>query len=390
MEKDYDTHSLTYIGKTNFRNTNTRFGVKDADRFGHIYCIGKTGVGKSTLLKQMAQQDIEKGKGVAVIDPHGDVAEHLVKRVPEYRTSELVYFNPAQNPIAFNPLKGIHPKYHHLVTSGLISAFKKIWHESWGVRMEYILRYSLLTLLEVPDATLLDIKPLLTDELYRRDALTYVKDKHTLSFWLSEFNSFNKNFRTEAISPILNKVGVFHSSPILRTVVGQKARGLRVQQIMDNERILIINLSKGQIGEDAALLLGSILVTSMQLSALFRATVSEHKRKPFYLYIDECHSFLSLSVIDILSEARKYKLSLFMANQFLEQLDERIRKAIFGNVGTLISFRVGATDAEYLSKEFYPEFAEKDFVQLQLFRFYLKLMINGATSQGFSAKLIEL
>jgi len=382
-----DTYSLTPIGITNYRNTNLRFGIKDTDRLGHIYCIGKTGVGKSTLLQNMALSDIAKGKGLGVIDPHGDTAQRLVAQVPESRKDDLIYFNPADPaPISFNPLHGVHPNYHHLVASGLVATFKKIWADSWGPRMEYILRFSLLTLLEVPGATLLDIQPLLTDDDYRKQILAYVRDKHTLNFWLTEFNGYGKAFRNEAIAPILNKTGIFLSSVPLHNVVGQKTRGFRMQQVLDGQKIFIANLSKGVIGEDACAILGSMLITSMQLAALYRAKQEEHLRKPFFLYIDESQTFLTLSFVDMLSEARKYKLSVFMANQFLDQLHEKVRAAIFGNVGTLIAFRVGASDAELLAKEFYPVFSQEDLVHLPRYSMYLKLMIDGGTSQPFSAK----
>ena len=388
MEQGYDAHSITPIGVTNYRNTNQLFGIKDTDRLAHIFCIGKTGVGKSTLLKSMAVSDIEKGKGLCVIDPHGDVAESLIKQVPEYRKNDLIYFNPCDlaSGIAFNPLHGVHPNYHHLVASGLVSVFKKIWGDtSWGPRMEYILRFTILTLLEYPDATLLDIQPLLTDTLHRDKILAYVKNEHTIAFWQNEFLKFSPTLRAEAISPILNKTGLFLTSIPLRNVVGQKTRGFRMQQVLDGSKILICNLSKGQIGEDACTLLGSMLVTSIQLAALYRAKQPEHTRKPFFLFIDECQTFVTLSFADMLAEARKYGLGVFMANQFLDQLHEKIRAAIFGNCGTIISFRVGANDAEFLAKEFYPVFEANDLVHLPRYSMFLKLMIDGASSVPFSA-----
>jgi hypothetical protein len=387
MENDRDTNSLTPIGTTNYRSTNQRFGIKDKDRLAHIFCIGKTGVGKSTLLVNMALSDIEKGKGLAVIDPHGDVAETLRNNIPKHRTKDLIYFNPAdtEHPIAFNPLHGVHPNYHHLVASGLVSVFKKIWGDSWGPRMEYILRFSLLTLLEYPDATLLDIQPLLTDTLHRDKILGYVKNENTISFWQNEFMKYSPTLRAEAISPILNKTGLFLTSIPLRNVVGQKTRSFRMQQVLDGSKILICNFSKGLIGEDACTLLGSMLVTSIQLAALYRARQPEHTRIPFFLYIDECQTFATQSFVDMLSEARKYGLGVFMANQFLDQLHEKIRAAILGNCGTLVSFRVGATDAEILAKEFYPVFEAIDLVNLPRYSIYLKLMIDGASSMPFSA-----
>ena len=382
--EQFDT---TPIGITNYRNTNKRFGIKDKDRLQHIYVIGKSGTGKSTLLENMAISDIERGNGLCIIDPHGDIATDILSNVPKGRMQDLIYFNATEKekPIAFNPLKGIHPKYHDLVASGLVSTFKKIWSDSWGPRMEYILRFTLLTLLCVPDSTLLDIQPLLTDKDTRAKALSYVTDEHIISFWNSEFDRYTPKLRSEVISPILNKTGLFITSITLRNIVGQKTNSFRLQQVLDTSKILIVNLSKGQIGEDASSLLGAMLVNAIQLAALHRAGMAEHARKPFYLYIDECHSFVTLAFAGILAEARKYGLSLFLANQYIEQLDERVRAAIFGNVGTMIAFRVGATDAEYLAKEFYPVFTPDDFVHLPRYAMYLKLMIDGSASQPFSA-----
>lgn len=386
---DYgNKNSLTPIGITNFRNTDMPFGIKDTDRLAHIFCIGKTGVGKSTMLQNMALSDIEKGKGLAVIDPHGDVAEHLVKEIPDYRKNDLIYFAPAEldNFITFNPLNAVHPNYHHLVASGLVSVFKKVFADSWGYRMEYIMRFVFLTLLEYPDATLLDVQPLLTDTLHRNKILAYVKNEATIKFWNNEFLKYSAALRAEAIAPILNKTGLFLTNTTLKNVVGQKTSSFRMQQVLDGGKILICNLSKGEIGEDACLLLGSMLVTFIQLAALYRARQPEHERKPFFLYIDECQTFVTLSFADMLSESRKYGLGVFMANQFLDQLHEKIRAAIFGNCGTIISFRVGANDAEILAKEFFPVFEAIDLVHLPRFCIYLKLMIDGATSQPFSAK----
>ena len=384
-------NGITPIGITNYRNTNQKFGIKDKDRMQHIYVIGKSGTGKSTLLENMAISDIKRNNGLCVIDPHGDISTDILKYIPENREKDLIYFNSTDqdNPIAFNPLKGINPRFHFLVASGLISTFKKIWSENWGPRMEYILRYTLITLLSVPDATLLDIQPLLTDKDFRARALRYVSDRHVIAFWRSEFDKYSPTLRNEAISPILNKTGVFITSDPLRKIVGQNTNSFRLQQVLDTGKILIVNLSKGQIGEDASSLLGAMLVNAIQLAALHRASQPEHTRKPFYLYIDECHSFISLSFATILAEARKYGLSLFMAHQYIEQLDERIRAAIFGNVGTIISFRVGASDAEYLAKEFHPVFNQDDLVNLPRYAMFIKLMIDGAMSKGFSAVSID-
>jgi hypothetical protein len=377
----------TPIGKTNYRNQNVPFGIKDKDRLGHIYAIGKTGTGKSTLLQNMAISDIERGNGFCVIDPHGDVVENLLNYIPLERIGDVIYFNPQdmEFPIAFNPLKNVHPHFHHVVVSGLLSTFKKIWADNWGPRLEHILRFTLLTLLEHQEATLLDIQPLLTDISYRGHILAKIQTPQILSFWYNEFNKYSSSLRSEAISPILNKVGIFSSSALLRNIVGQKDRSFHLSKVLDEGKIVIANFSKGAIGEDVSALLGSMLVTSIQLAALHRAKQPEHTRRPFYVYVDECHSFLTDSFADILAESRKYGLGLFLANQYIEQLKDEIRAAIFGNVGTLISFRVGANDAHYLTKEFHPVFNETDLVNLPRYSMYLKLMIDGATSQPFSA-----
>lgn len=381
----------TPIGIVNWRNSQQAFSIKDIDRLGHIYVIGKTGVGKSTLLLNMAISDIQKGKGICIIDPHGDIAENILHHIPKNRIEDVIYFNPKdlEYPIAFNPLKGIHKNFHHLVSSGLVATLKKIWAETWGPRLEYILKFCLMTLLEYPDATLLDIQPLLTDMYFRNKVLSYVTNEHTISFWKTEFEKYSPNLRSEAIAPILNKTGIFITSIPLRNIVGQKTRGFRMQQVLVEGKILIANLAKGEIGEETSSLLGSILVTSIQLAAMFRSNRPEHQRKPFYLYVDEMHSFISLSFVDILSEARKYKLSLFLAHQYIEQVREEIRSAIFGNVGTLISFRIGAQDAEHVAKEFHPVFNEDDLINLPRYSMYLKLMIDGATSQPFSATTLS-
>lgn len=384
-----DDYDITPIGVTTWRNQNKPFGIKDNDRLGHIYVLGKTGVGKSTLLKTMALSDIRKGKGCGIIDPHGDVAEYLLQQLPEERKKDLIYLDPhdPNNPISFNPLHAVHPDFHHLVASGLISTFRKIWVDSWGPRLEYILRYCLLTLLQYPYATLLDIQPLLTDPDFRHVVLGYVTDDTIHAFWKKEFDKYSPKLKSEAISPILNKMGVFVSSKPIRRLVGNQTTSFRMSKMLDEEKIFIANLSKGKLGEDASTIIGSLLVSAIQLAALYLARQSETNRKPFYLYIDEAHSFISLSIADILAEARKYGLSLFLAHQYLDQLQEEIRSAIFGNVGTIICFRIGAEDAEFLEKEFEPVAEQNDLISLAKFEIYLKLMIDGVTSETFSSKI---
>jgi hypothetical protein len=378
---------ITRFAVTDYRDIRKLFGIKERNRRHHIYVVGKTGTGKSTLIHNMAVSDIYAGCGMAVIDPHGDLAEGIMDCIPESRIADVIYFNPADSeyPVAFNPLENVPADQRHLVASKLISVFKKIWHEFWGPRLEHILRHAVLTLMEYPDGTLLDIPRLLTDKDFRQAILPYIKHQQVREFWFTEFEKYSTWFRSEAVSPILNKVGLFLTSDLLRNIVGQKKNAFNLRQAMDEGKILIVNLAKGKIGEDNASLLGSLLVAEIYLSALSRADMPEKGRQSFYLYVDEFHNFMTLSFADILSEARKYGLSLVLAHQYLEQLDEKIRAAVFGNVGTIITFRVGNEDAKYLVGEFGPVFDEHDLSNLENYHIYLKLMIDGVTSKPFSA-----
>ena len=383
-------NSVTPFAITNYRDIRKRFGIKEKNRRGHMYIIGKTGTGKSTLIENMVVSDIEAGNGLALIDPHGDLAEDILHFVPKRRKDDVIYFNPAdmEYPIAFNPLEKVGLDYHHLVASGLISVFKKVWSEFWGPRLEHILRHSILTLLEYPKSTILDIPQLLTDKEFRKHVLESVTQQQVREFWLYEFEKYSAWLRSQAVSPILNKVGQFLTSIPLRNIVGQDKSTFRLRKVMDEGKILIVNLAKGKIGEDNCSLLGAMIVTKIQLAALSRTDLPENKRKAFCLYVDEIHNFLTLSFADILSEARKYGLNLVLAHQYIEQLDQKIRSAIFGNTGTIISFRVGADDAKYLAREFYPVFDETDLVNLANFHIYLKLLINGVASRAFSANTL--
>jgi hypothetical protein len=352
-----------------------------------MYLIGKTGTGKSTLLLNMAAHDIEMGYGLALIDPHGDLAEEILVSIPERRIKDVIYLNPADldYPLAFNPLENVAPDGRYLVASGMISVLKKVWAEFWGPRLEHILRHALLTLLENPGSTLLDLPRLLTDERIRFAMLRRVTHPQVREFWLSEFAKYSAWLRSEAISPILNKIGQFLTSIPLRNIVGQRQSTLDFRKIMDEGKILIVNLAKGKIGEDNCALLGAMIVTKLQLAALSRADIPESNRRGFYLYVDEFHNFLTLSFADILAESRKYGLNLVLAHQYLLQLDEKLRAAVLGNVGTIISFRVGGEDAKILEREFYPVFGEADFTNLPNYHIYLKLLIDGAPSKPFSA-----
>jgi len=382
---------FTPIGVTNWRNSNKLFGILPQDRLQHIYAIGKTGVGKSTLLYDMALDDIYKGHGVAVLDPHGDIAEKLIANIPEHRKNDVIYFNatdPAHR-IGFNPLHDVPIEQRHAVASEVVLMFKKIWGDTWGARLEYILRFCILTLLDYPTATLLDIQPILLDSAYRNLILHYTDNPYILSFWHNEFDKYPPTLRAEAIMPILNKTGVFIASDTLRDIVGQQY-GIVLDEIMNKGKILVCNLSKGLIGEDVSQLLGSLLTTGLQMSALRRARLPEAERRHFYIFIDEAHSFISTAFTTMLSEVRKYGVGLFLTHQYLEQLPEPLQKAILGNVGTIICFRLGTNDAKVMAQEFHPVFKQEDFINLPKYHVYLRLLIYGTGSAPFSAVLRNL
>ena len=378
---------ITIFAQTNYRNQRARFGIKRADRRSHVYLIGKTGMGKSTLMENMIFSDLRKGEGLAVIDPHGDLAQKVLRLTPKEREADLFYFNPADlnHPIGLNLLETENSAQAHLVASELISVFKKIWIDSWGPRTEHILRNTILALLEVPGATLLDVPILLGDKEYRAAVVSTLLDEKVKRFWVDEFDRYSAYFRSEAISPIQNKVGQFISSRIIRNIIGQRRSSFDVGTIMNEGKILIVDLSKGKIGEDASNLLGAMLLTRIEMAALGRASLSMERRKDFYIYIDEFYNFTTASFTNILAEARKYGIGLILAHQYIEQLDEELRAAIFGNVGTIVSFRLGARDAEYLAREFYPVFKEEDLINLPQYHISLKLMIDGVTGRPFSA-----
>ena len=379
---------ITVFAETNFRNQYRQFGIKTDDRRRHMYLVGKTGMGKSTILENMIVDDIRSGKGVMVVDPHGDLAEKIIDYIPASRVNDVIYFNPSDidYPIAFNIVEQVEPHLRHLVASGLIGVFKKLWADSWGPRLEYILRNAILAVLDYPGSTLLAITRMLSDKNFRKKVIEKIQDPVVKSFWVNEFSGYANNFASEAVSPIQNKVGQFLSSSLIRNIVGQVKSSIDLREVMDNGKILIMNLSKGRIGEDNSALLGAMMITKVQLSVMSRVDILEKNRQDFYLYIDEFQNFTTDSFANILSEARKYRLNLIMAHQYIEQLGEIVKPAVFGNVGTLIVFRVGAADAEELVKEFTPVFTEEDLVNLAKYEFYIKLMIDGVSSDPFSAR----
>jgi hypothetical protein len=384
---------ITYFGATDARGKRTPFGIKAKDRSRHMYVIGKTGMGKSTLLENMAIQDIQNGEGLAFIDPHGGTADKLLDYIPANRINDVVYFAPfdLDQPIAFNVMEDVGYDKRHLVVSGLMATFKKIWLDAWSARMEYILSNTLLALLEYPGATLLGVNRMYTDKAYRKKVIDNVKDPVVKDFWVKEFNTYTDRYTQEATPAIQNKIGQFTSNPLIRNIIGQSKSSFDIRDLMDRKKILIINLSKGQVGETNMRLLGSMLTTRIFLGAMSRADLSAtelNKLPPFYFYVDEFQNFANDTFAEILSEARKYHLNLTIAHQYVEQMEEQVRAAVFGNVGTTIAFRVGPFDAETLEVVFTPEFTKEDLVNLALRQIYLTLMIDGVGSRPFSATTI--
>jgi len=377
---------LTILGKTNFRSGNQVFGIRGLDRRRHMYVIGKTGMGKSTLLENMIFADIQAGRGLAVVDPHGDLADAVLNFVPARRTNDVVLFDPSDRdfPVSFNMLENIDPNLNSIVSSGLVGIFKKIYGESWGPRLEHILRNTILALLEYPNTTMLGIPRILQDRDFRAKVIRKITDPIVKSFWVNEFEKMEPRQRMEAISPILNKVGQFLSSPIIRNILGQPKSAVDLRFAMDHGKIVVVNLSKGKIGEDTSSLLGAMIITKFQLDAMSRANIPEKERKDFYLYVDEFQNFATDSFATILSEARKYRLNLTMANQYIAQMPEEVRDAVFGNVGSIISFQVGFDDAEYMVGQYGEEVTANDLVSLSKYTAYTRLLVDGMPSKTFS------
>jgi len=385
--------NISAFGLTNFRGINHQFGMLRTDRSRHVYIIGQTGAGKSGTLELFALSDIFHNHGYAIIDPHGDFAVDNMRFIPGSRMNDVVYFNPADTafPLGFNPLEVTNPSQKTNISSEVIGVLKRMFGESWGPRLEYILRYTILALLDRPTTTMLDITRMLTDKKFRKETLEYCTDTVVLQFWNVEFASWNDKFQSEAIAPVLNKVGAFTANPIIRNIIGQPKSTFNIREIMDEGKILVVNLSKGLIGEDNAAILGAFMVTKIQLAAMSRSDIPNiADRRPFYLYVDEFQNFATDSFATILSEARKYGLNLTVANQYISQMTETVRDAVFGNVGTMISFRVSADDSPILAKQFEPQFEPQDLLQMHNRHFIINMVINGEKAPAFSATTLTL
>jgi type IV secretory pathway TraG/TraD family ATPase VirD4 len=391
-DNEEEKKEINFFAKAEHKNKLTTFGIKKDDRRRHMYIIGKTGTGKSTMIANMAINDMKNGEGVAVVDPHGDLCDILLDYVPSHRINDVVYLDPAdlEYPFHLNPLEIRNTAYKELVSSGIVSIFYKLYHLSWGPRLEYILRNTILTLTNVPGSTLLQVPELLTNETYRAKVVEKMNDQVLKNFWVNEFGKMSPQMRSEAVSPILNKVGQFLSSQTIRNIVGSSTSTVDLEDLMNKGKIVLVNLSQGKLGEDTSALLGAMIITKMQLAAMNRVYLAEEERRDFYLYVDEFQNFATTSFIKILSEARKYRLDLILANQYIGQIDEDVQSAIFGNAGSIISFGVGAADARLLTREFGEKYEESELVALGNYETMLKLSIDNHMSLPFSAKTLPL
>ncbi len=385
-------NDITFFAETTFRNQRKKFGIKTDDRRRHMYIIGQTGTGKTTLLMNMVISDILAGHGVGFVDPHGDMAESLLRYIPKERIEDVIYFNPAdlEYPIAFNAIEQVNPEARHLIASGLMGVFKKIWPDVWSARMEYILNNTILALLEIPGSTLLGVNRMFSDKIFRKSIVDQLTDPIIKTFWTQEYAQYQQRYEQEATAAIQNKIGQFSSATIIRNIIGQPYSSFDFRKAMDERKIIIINLSKGRVGEDNSKLLGGMLITKMQLAAMSRVDILEEDRKDFYLYVDEFQNFVTDAFAAILSEARKYRLNLIITNQYIGQLvhdqNVTVKDAVFGNVGTFVAFRTGAEDVEFLEeKQFGPNIVAQDLLNLPNYNVYLRLMIDGVPSRPFSA-----
>jgi type IV secretory pathway TraG/TraD family ATPase VirD4 len=383
---------LTFLGRTTFRNERKLFGIRRADRRHHLYLIGKSGTGKSTLLETMIRQDIVNGEGVAVLDPHGELVEMVLQRIPDDRKNDVIYLDPSDkdNGVRFNPLGGVPPERQAVAAAGLLEAFKKIWSGFWGPRTEHLLRNAFLALMEVQQGHLAHVLKMYVDRNFRQQVALRLRNEYVRQFWLNEYESYPARLRADAIAPIQNKVGAFVSNPFLAKVLLHQRSTFDLREVMDTRKILLANLAKGRIGEDAAQLLGSLLVSATGQAGLSRGEVAEKEQPDFYVFADEFHNFTTLSFASQLAELRKYRVSMTLAHQHLAQLDSQIRDAILGNVSSLICFRTGATDARILESEFSPEFKKDDFVYLPAYQMAARLLVKSEVALAFTAEALQL
>lgn len=386
--QETSSNDITYIGSTTYRNQQKRFGIKQVDRLMHTYMIGKTGVGKSTLIETMIMQDIQAGRGCCLLDPHGDLVEKVVKSIPESRKDDLIYFNipDAGLKLKYNPFRKVSPEKRSLVASGILDVFSKLWDSAWGVKLEHILRHAILTLLDQPKATIADIVEILLNKDFRKEALVHVKSESVKKFWEREFKEYHKY----DLLPVLNKIGGMLVHPVIKRVLIDNPEEVSLRKAMDEKKIVLVNLSKGHVGADVSHILGALFITSIASASFSRVDTEDDKRVPFMVYVDEFHNFTTLSLIGMFSELRKFKVGMTMAHQYMSQLDPNIKSAVLGNAGTIISFRIGTEDAMLMAKEMYPEFDVEDFINLPNYKIYLKLMIDGKPSRSFSAMTIRL
>src|SRR6266550_5033133 len=384
--------NVTHFAQADFRNVQRVFGIKDDDRFSHIYVIVKTGTGKSTLLETMALQDIQRGAGLALIDPHGDLVERIASQIPDWRQRDVVYLNASDphQPFGYNPLRHVREDRIPLAASGFLEVFKKMWPDAWGVRMEHILRNVLLALLEQPDATMHDILRIFSDKKFRTAVARSLKNATVKTFFEKEYDRYSFGYRADGVASIQNKVGAFLADPVLNRILTTSKSDIHVRKIMDEGKVLLVNLAKGRLGEDSSSLLGGLLVTTIGLAAYSRADIPQEQRRDFFVYVDEFQSFTTMALANMLSELRKYRVAFTIGHQYMHQLEPDIRHAVLGNAGTIISFRVGAEDAPYLVGEFVGQFDEIDLVQLPNYCIYLKLMIDGSPTKPFSAKTLNM
>jgi hypothetical protein len=384
-------NGVSYFARTNFHNRGVRFGIKQADRLSHMYVIGKTGVGKSTLLETLALQDLTQGRGFALIDPHGDLAERIERIFPAEARERLIYLNAPhpEQPFGYNPLRRVRQDKIPLAVSGMLETLKKLWPDAWGVRMEHVLRNTLYALLERNDATLPDILQMYVDEKMRKRVVSSIRNETVRHFWEDEFEHYPARLRAEACAPIQNKLGALLSDPTLYRILVEPKMDIRFRTVMDEGKVLLVNVSKGRLGEESALLLGSLIVSTLGLAAFSRSEAPSEKRRPFFVYLDEFQNFTTLMLANMMSELRKYGVGLVLAHQYMNQLQADIRHAVFGNAATVISFRVGAEDAPYLAQEFQPRFGVEDLINLANQDIYLKLMIEGSPSRPFSARTMN-